>query len=37
MHSHDDVSEEAVWNPAMISVPHLLNVVQGVLAEHGEE
>ena len=37
VHRYDDVNEEAVWSAAMISVPHLLNVVQGVLAEHGEE
>ncbi len=37
VHKYDDVNEQAVWNAATISVPHLLNVVQGVLAEHGEE
>ena len=36
VHRYDDVNEQTVWNAATISVPHLFNVVQGILTEHGE-
>ncbi|MCY4518532.1 MAG: DUF86 domain-containing protein [Acidimicrobiaceae bacterium] len=37
VHKYDDVNEEAVWNAVTMSVPQLLNVVQKVLTEYGEE